>query len=280
MTTLIKSLNDIKDALNVSKREIGFVPTMGALHAGHISLIKASKQECKTTFVSIFVNPKQFSPGEDFDKYPRDLEADIKICKELGVEYVFTPEIEDIYPSETPTKIISPPTSLTEMLCGLSRKDFFPGVATVVKRLLEIIAPDYAYFGEKDLQQLYVIRWLVKEYKIPTFIRACPIVREKNGLACSSRNRYLNSEKKELASQIYESLKMAKRDVKSGIFTANKAALESLVYLSQFPDIKVEYFEARSKENLEKVIDNRTKGFHYLIAVKLGDVRLIDNIEV
>jgi pantoate--beta-alanine ligase len=280
MTTLIKSLNDIKKAINISKRDIGFVPTMGALHDGHISLIKACKQECKTTFVSIFVNPKQFSPGEDFDKYPRDFEADLKICKELNVDYIFSPDVSEIYPEKVSEEIVTPPTALTEMLCGLSRKDFFPGVATVVKKLLEIVTPDYAYFGEKDLQQLFVIRWLVKEYKIPTFIRACPIVREKNGLACSSRNRYLNEDKKKLASHIHKSLEMARRDVRSGIFTASKAALESLVYLSQFPDIKVEYLESRSKENLEKVTDGRTKGFYFLVAARVGNVRLIDNIEV
>jgi len=280
MTTLIKSLNDIKKAINISKRDLGFVPTMGALHDGHISLIKACKQECKTTVVSIFVNPKQFSPGEDFEKYPRDLDADFKICKELDVEYIFVPDVNEIYPEENTEKIITPPKALTEMLCGLSRKDFFPGIATVVKRLLEIISPDYAYFGEKDLQQLFVIRWLVKEYKMPTFIRACPIIREKNGLACSSRNRYLSEDNKKLASRLYESLQMARRDVKSGIFTASKAALESLVYLSQFSDIKVEYLEARSKEKLERVTDNRTKGFYFLIAARVGDVRLIDNIEV
>lgn len=279
MTTLLKTASDIKKALKNCEHDVGFVPTMGALHAGHISLLKTCKEECKTSIVSIFVNPLQFSPGEDFEKYPRTLDDDLKICRENNIDYVFAPEIKEIYLKENEEKI-TPPDSLTKMLCGLSRKDFFPGVATVVKKLLDIIQPDYAFFGEKDLQQLYTIRWLVKEFKLPVFIRGCPIIREKNGLACSSRNKYLSEKEKEIASNLYKSLQHARRNVKSGIFSANKASIESLIYLSQFPEIKVEYFEARAKDTLEKVSDTTLDGFYFLIAAKIGNVRLIDNIEV
>lgn len=279
MTTLLKTASDIKKALKNCEHGIGFVPTMGALHAGHISLLKTCKEECKTSIVSIFVNPLQFSPGEDFEKYPRTLEDDLKICKENNIDYVFAPEVKEIYLKENEEKII-PPESLTKMLCGLSRKDFFPGVATVVKKLLDIVQPDYAFFGEKDLQQLYTIRWLVKEFKLPVFVRACPIVREKSGLAYSSRNKYLTEKEKEIASNLYKALQHARRNTRSGMFSPSKSSIESLIYLSQFPEIKVEYFEARSKDTLEKVSDTKSDGFYFLIAAKIGDVRLIDNIEV
>ncbi len=281
MTTLIKTIAEIKDVLKNSKRDLGFVPTMGALHDGHISLIKASKEECQTSIVSVFINPTQFSPNEDFENYPRSLENDLEVCKRYNVDYVFAPEISEIYPTEKDKELaITPPTNLTMLLCGLTRRNHFQGVANVVKKLFDIVNPDYAYFGEKDLQQLYIIRWLVKEYKIPTFIRACPIIREKNGLAFSSRNAYLNPNEKEIASNLYKSLQIAKRNVKSGIFSPPKAILESLIFLSQYPELKVEYFDARCKENLEKVSENKLDGFYFLVAGKINNIRLIDNIEV
>lgn len=279
MTTLVRHVNDIKNVLEQSTRPIGFVPTLGALHAGHISLIKASNFDCKTTVVSIFINPLQFAPGEDFKKYPRTLEKDLDICKSNGVKYVFAPDENEIYPQGN-IEIILPPLKLISDLCGKTRKNHFSGVAIVVKKLLDIIKPDYAYFGEKDMQQLYLIRWLVKEFKIPTFVRACPIVRESTGLACSSRNIYLNESQRELASNLYKALVLARKNIRSGFFTPGKAILESLIFLSQFPEIKVEYFEARNKDEFDKVSEATTGGFYYLVAAKVGDVRLIDNIEV
>src|SRR3989338_1336527 len=201
MTTLIKSSNEIKKGLAGSERPLGFIPTMGALHAGHISLIKAAREECKTVVVSNFVNPLQFGPDEDFKKYPRDPEKDYKICQEQKVDYVFAPSEDEIYSDDQSKKnIISLPIELSETLCGKSRIGHFEGVAIVIKKLFDIIKPDYAYFGEKDLQQLYIIRWLVKEYNLPIFVRACPIVRETSGLAFSSRNKHLSNEGKAVAS--------------------------------------------------------------------------------
>ena len=280
MTMLIKTVHDIKAALAKCERPIGLVPTMGALHAGHISLIEASKKDCKTTVVYIFVNPLQFGPNEDFKKYPRDLESDLKICTEHEVHFVFAPEEEEVYPKNEAKKIIIPPDYLASILCGKTRENHFSGVATVVKRFLDIIQPDYVYFGEKDLQQLYVIRWLVNEYNIHTFVRACSIIRESSGLAYSSRNNYLSDELRKLAVNLYKSLKFAKQNIRSGMFTVSKATLESLVFLSQFPEIKVEYFEARDKENLAKVNEQKTNDLYYLVAAHIGGVRLIDNIEI
>lgn len=281
MTELIKTISEIKNVLSKSKRPTGFVPTMGALHAGHISLINSSVSECKTTAVSIFVNPLQFGPKEDFEKYPRDLARDLKICQENKVDYVFAPEQKEIYPHGKETHhVITLPKELSSILCGRSRPNHFEGVATVVYELFNIVEPDYTYFGEKDLQQLYVIRWLVKKFNLPIFVNACPIVREDNGLACSSRNQYLNSKQKEIASNLYKALKLTKQNIKSGFFSVSKVILESLIFLSQFDEIKTEYFEARDKENLTVVDDNKQNGYYFLLAVRIANVRLIDNIEV
>lgn len=281
MTKLIKTTSEIKKVLLGSTRPIGLVPTMGALHDGHVSLIRSSVNECKTTVVSIFVNPLQFGPNEDFERYPRDLQSDLEICKENKVDYVFAPDEKEIYPKEREAhEIITPPKELTSILCGRSRPGHFEGVATVVYKLFNIIQGDYAYFGEKDLQQLYVIKWLVKNFNLPTFVRTCPTIREENGLACSSRNKYLSKEQKEIASNLYKSLKLAKQNIRSGFFSISKAVLESLIFLSRFNEIKTEYFEARNKDSLLSVDDNVTSGFYFLIAAKIADVRLIDNIEI
>ena len=282
MTTLIKSIQDIKNVIAKSERPLALVPTLGSLHAGHISLIKAAKNECTTTIVYIFVNPLQFGPNEDFNKYPRNLKEDLKICEDNKIDFVFAPETNEIYPDIEKTKenLIKPPDELTKILCGKTRIGHFDGVATVIKRFIDIIEPDFIYFGEKDLQQLYIIKWLVKGFNLPVTIKSCPTVREPTGLAYSSRNKYLTPGEKIIAASLYKSLKLAKEHTRSGIFPVNKSILESLIVLSHFPEIKVEYFEARDKENLAKVNDNTQHGFYYLIAAKIGSVRLIDNIEV
>ncbi len=282
MATLIKSIHDIKDVIAKCEKPLALVPTMGSLHAGHISLIKAAKNDCKTTIVYIFVNPLQFGPNEDFKEYPRDLSGDLKTCEANNVDFVFAPEINEIYPNleEAKKSLIKPPDELSNILCGKSRPDHFSGVATVIKRFFDIIKPDFAYFGEKDLQQIYIIRWLVNEFNLPVSIKSCPTVREITGLACSSRNKYLNSDQMILVASLYKSLKLARENTRSGIFSINKAILESLIFLSQFPEIKVEYFEARDKERLAKVPDNTKRGLYYFIAARIGKIRLIDNIEI
>lgn len=280
MTELIKTVNDIKSKLSGSNKPVGFVPTMGALHEGHVSLIKIAKDECKTVVVSNFVNKLQFGPNEDYEKYPRDLDGDLKICSDNGIDVMFAPSHEEIYPGRNDVEILEPPERLSGILCGKTRVGHFTGVATVVNRLFDIVKPNTVYLGEKDLQQLYVIRWLINEKKLPIFIRPCLTIREPNGLACSTRNRYLTDKQKEIASNIYKSLKLAKQNVKSGMFTVPKAILESLVFLSQFPELKVEYFEARDKENLTEISDRKIKDFYFLTAVRIDGVRLIDNIEV
>ena len=282
MTSLIKSIQDIKNVIAKSEKPLALVPTMGSLHAGHISLIKAAKGECKTTIVYIFVNPLQFGPNEDFNEYPRDLANDLKTCEENNVDFVFAPGINEIYPDIEDVKrnLIKPPSNLADILCGKTRLNHFSGVATVVKRFLDIIEPDCVYFGEKDLQQHYIIKWLVKEFNLPVTIKSCPTIREHTGLACSSRNKYLSSEQKIIAASLYKALKLARENTRSGIFPLNKAILESLIFLSHFPEIRVEYFEAKDKVNLASVSIDAKHGFYYLIAARIGNIRLIDNIEV
>ncbi|MBI2995263.1 MAG: pantoate--beta-alanine ligase [Candidatus Melainabacteria bacterium] len=282
MTILIKTKKEIKDKLLELPKPIGLVPTMGALHAGHISLIQAAQTECKTVIVYIFVNPLQFGPDEDYEKYPRDLESDLKICEQNKVDIAFAPSVNEIYPEmDFNEETISPPVELTNILCGKTRVNHFNGVATVINKFFNIIQPDYAYFGKKDFQQLCVIKWLVHNYKHKTNIKACPTIREKSGLACSSRNKYLKKDELEIASNLYKSLKMAKANLISGMFSVQECVLESLVFLSQFLKIKVEYFEARQKDTLVKIKDNyELRDFHFFVAAKVGNVRLIDNIEI
>ena len=282
MTLLTKSVKEIQELLNGLPRPIGLVPTMGALHAGHISLINTSKQNCKTTVVSIFVNPLQFSPNEDFKQYPRDLKKDFDICKENKADIVFAPSIEEFYPDINKAKenLIIPPSNITGILCGKTREGHFNGVATAVKNLFQIVQPDISYWGQKDLQQYFIIQWLIKELNLPIKAELLATIREANGLAYSSRNRYLSEPEKDIAAGFYKSLKLAKENLKSGIFTIGKSILESLIVLSHFPEIKVEYFEARDKQTLEKIDEDRKNNFYFLIAGRVNNIRLIDNIEV
>ena len=282
MTKLIKTIKEIQEELKKSTRPIGLVPTMGALHDGHISLINAAKEESKTVVVYVFVNPLQFAPNEDYKTYPRDVNGDLEKSKIQEVDYVFAPNVEEVFPNieEFKNNLITPPDSLEKILCGKTRTDHFKGVATVIKRFFDIVQPQNIYFGQKDLQQLYVIRWLIDKYNLAINLRECPTVREINNLALSSRNNYLKEDEIQVAAHMYESLKMAKDNVKSGMFTPKKAILESIVFLSKFPQIKVEYFEARDKDSLKEVEETKTKGFYFLMAARVGNVRLIDNIEI
>lgn len=277
-----KTIKEIQDSLKSEEQPIALIPTMGALHKGHISLIEKAKSECKTVVVYVYVNPLQFSPNEDFNSYPRDIESDIETCKGLGVDFLFTPESSEVFPDIEKEKkeVITPPHNFTSLLCGKSRKGHFEGVATVLKRFFEIIGPDKVYFGEKDRQQLYIVQWLIDEFKFPIELVSCPIVRDISGLALSSRNSYLNDDQIETAARIYKALEIGKVNIHSGIFTVKKALLESLVYLSNYPEVKVEYLEARDKDSLKEVDNDKKHDFYVFIAAKIGNVRLIDNIEV
>jgi pantoate--beta-alanine ligase len=248
---------------------------MGALHIGHVSLIEAAVKDCDFVVVSIFVNPTQFGPGEDFEKYPRPLETDLKICKKAGVDVVFAPEPEQIYPTENLTWVTV--EKLTEPLCGLSRPGHFRGVTTVCAKLFNIVAPDAAYFGQKDAQQAIVIRRMVAGLNMPLEIVICPTVREPNGLAVSSRNQYLTARQKKDAANIYKSLQTCRKLIDAGTTETHQIISEIQKILEQIPSGEIEYVSIVDAETLES-IDKITGKVLAAVAVKVGPARLIDNI--
>jgi pantoate--beta-alanine ligase len=250
---------------------------MGALHIGHISLIEAALKKCDYIVVSIFVNPTQFVPGEDFEKYPRPFEADLNICKKAGVDVVFAPTPKQMYPKENITWVNV--EKLTEPLCGQFRPGHFQGVTTVCSKLFNITAPDIAFFGQKDAQQAIVIRRMVADLNMPLEIIICPTVREQNGLAVSSRNKYLTEEQKQDAKNIYKSLQKCSNMIENGIKNTSEITSEMTKILTQVPSIEIEYVSVVDADTLEN-IDNISGKVLAAVAVRIGPARLIDNILV
>jgi len=274
---VIKSIPEMRAKIKELKRQgrvIGFVPTMGFLHEGHLSLVRLAKKKGDSVVVSIFVNPLQFGPQEDYQVYPRDPERDLSLLKKEGVHLVFMPEAEEMYPPDFQTYVEV--EKLTQGLCGAYRPGHFRGVATIVLKLFNIIQPDFAVFGEKDYQQLKVIERMVKDLNLEVEIIPHPIVRERDGLAMSSRNTYLSEEERRDAVSLYQALKMAERLILDGERDANR--LQALIreYLEKFPHTRVQYVELVNPETLERV--SRITGPVLLaLAVYVGKTRLIDN---
>ncbi|MDD3436251.1 MAG: pantoate--beta-alanine ligase [Candidatus Gastranaerophilales bacterium] len=286
---------DIRKEVLQWKKEglsVGLVPTMGALHQGHLSLIKQSLKKCDRTVVSVFVNPIQFGPAEDLDKYPRTLEADLELCKNAGVDIVFAPSQNEMYentphPNPPPQggreqsrlsndffTYVIPPFFYTDKLCGKSRPGHFDGVCTVVMKLFNIVQPDYAFFGQKDAQQLVIIRKMVQDLNIPIEIVSCPIVRDENGLALSSRNQYLSEEGRKQALVLNKILTNIRACYNKGIQDVKALGETAFAFLNEHHEL--EYLEFVDKNTLE----NKTKADDdtlVLIAVKTDNVRLIDN---
>ena len=286
MVLLLKTIANLRSqtiAYRQKKQsDIGLVPTMGALHRGHQSLIERAIAENDVVIVSIFVNPLQFSPTEDLERYPRRLERDLKVCQQLGVTAVFAPEPQEMNSSGdsdslSDTTTVVPPQAMTRVLCGKYRPGHFIGVATVVTKLFNIVQPDRAYFGQKDAQQLAIINRLVRDLKIPVEIVACPIIREPSGLALSSRNQYLTSIEKEQAAYINFSLQQAKAAFVRG--KTDAATLTKLVRekLSQAKKVKIQYVELVDPINLQPIDKIEPRGL-LAIAAHVGSTRLIDNI--
>lgn len=278
MTRLVSSIQDLQhyiDAYRAQNKTIGFVPTMGALHTGHISLVKTCQQHCDITVVSIFVNPQQFGPNEDFDRYPRTLKNDITLLEAQGVELIFSPETTTLYPDDTtePTRVHVP--VLSTLYCGASRPVFFDGVCTVVSRLFNIVKPDSAFFGEKDYQQVAIIRKMAHDLFMPIHIVGCPIIRETSGLAMSSRNRYLSDIDRPKAASIYAALSLAKSAFKSG--TTQSSTLLEIIHSTVHPDIILDYCVVVDAFTLEE-IETITSDARILYAGTLSSTRLIDNI--
>lgn len=256
---------------------IGLVPTMGYLHEGHISLVKAAKMKCDYVVVSIFVNPTQFGPKEDLKKYPRDLERDLKILSKYKVDAVFYPDASEIYPDGYKTYIEV--NELQDKLCGKSRPEHFRGVATVVAKLFNIIKPDYAFFGMKDYQQQAIIKKMVGDLNMSVKVISLPTFRELNGLAMSSRNKYMNTIDRNKAAIINRSLDFAKKLISSGIKDPSKIRSAIVSMIRTKPGIKIDYIAVVDPETLEtvKTINGKTL---VAIAAFIGRTRLIDNIVV
>lgn len=276
---VFSNIKPLREYLNKRKASVGLVPTMGALHAGHVSLIDRARQDHDYVIVSIFVNPLQFGAGEDYLEYPRDLESDRLVCEKAGVDVIFAPVASEMYGYGEPTKII-PPESMTSGLCGRSRIGHFIGVATVVTKLLNIIQPQTAYFGQKDGQQLAIIRQVVKDLHIPTEVVGCPILRSASGLALSSRNQYLNSEQLVTAASLYQALKLAETAFNQGEHDGEALILLVKEHLSKYivsQQIDLEYVDLVDLVTLEPVSRVKAKSM-LAIAARVGNTRLIDNI--
>ncbi|UCG47897.1 MAG: pantoate--beta-alanine ligase [Phycisphaerales bacterium] len=275
-----ETISSVRKAVKAAHRRsktIGFVPTMGALHVGHLSLIEAAKKDCDYVIVSIFVNPTQFGPGEDFQKYPRPLEKDLDMCRKAGVDLVFAPAPAEMYKSGNITWVTV--EKLTDPLCGRSRPGHFRGVTTVCAKLFNIVGPDLAYFGQKDAQQAIVIRRMVEDLNMPLQIVICPTAREPDGLAVSSRNKYLNADQRKDAAALYRSLEKCRRMVEAGTTDTAALAAEMRKTLGEFPAIEIEYLSIVDAETLEDT--DRIAGRALVaLAARLGPARLIDNIIV
>ncbi len=256
-------------------RKIGFVPTMGFLHEGHLSLVRKCRQETDFCVVSIFVNPTQFGPGEDYQQYPRDEERDLALLSREGVDLVFMPTVEEMYPQgyQTYVEVID----LSRPLCGRFRKGHFRGVATVVTKLFNAVMPHVAYFGKKDYQQYLIIKRMVRDLNMPVEIKALPIVREEDGLAMSSRNTYLNPQERAQAVALYRSLLRAKEEYDRGERSAEAIRRAVEEELSRYPLVKPQYIEIVDGETLEPLREIKGKTL-VAIAAFVGKARLIDNI--
>ncbi|MFH1823662.1 MAG: pantoate--beta-alanine ligase [Candidatus Firestonebacteria bacterium] len=274
----VKDIIAILDDFRKRGKIIGFVPTMGYLHEGHLSLIRSAKKECNITVVSIFINPIQFVKNEDFDKYPRDLTRDLKIIEDLDVDLVFNPTATEIYPEGYFT-FIDIGSNITKTLCGKSRPDHFKGVATVVTKLFNIVAPNKAYFGQKDAQQCVVIKKMVKDLNMKVDIVICPTVREEDGLAMSSRNTYLSIRERKIAPGLYKTLHMAQHMIELGEKDAKKILKEMKKKISKYHLIKIDYVSIVDPETLED-IETISGEILIALAVQIGKTRLIDNIIV
>ena len=278
---LVHTIDEVKNTVKEWKDlKVGLVPTMGALHEGHLSLIKKAKETCDKVVVSVFVNPIQFGPSEDFDKYPRTLDKDMELCNSVGVDLVFAPTPKEMYGegnrlSNDTLTYVCPPFFYVNKLCGKTRVGHFDGVCTVVLKLFNIVQPNYGFFGQKDAQQVIIIKKMVKDLNVPIEIIQCPIVREESGLALSSRNKYLSEEGKKDALVLSQILKNIKACYQKGITDVSALKETAYSYLTDKHDM--EYLEILDRNTLEEK-SNADRESIALIACRVEGVRLIDNI--
>jgi pantoate--beta-alanine ligase len=278
---LVRARDDLRAALAEPRRacrSIGLVPTMGSLHEGHLSLLRAARAECDVVVISLFVNPAQFGPGEDLDRYPRDEERDVELAAEAGVDVVYAPAVEEVYPEGFSTHVAV--EGLTEVLCGDPARrgpEHFRGVATVVAKLFNAVGPDVAYFGQKDAQQAAVIRRMARDLDFPVRIEVLPTVREPDGLALSSRNAYLGAEDRERAAALSRALRAVERGAAAGSLAAGiEAGRREL----KDAGVEPEYLEARDAEDLAPVAELNGRPVLVAVAARVGGARLIDNVVI
>ena len=271
----IDEMRDLCRAAKSGGHRLGLVPTMGALHEGHLSLIRAAKAKSDVVAASIFVNPTQFGPGEDFAKYPRTLDSDYALLEREGVELVFAPSVEEMYPQQSVTWAVV--DGLSDRLCGRSRPGHFRGVTTIVSKLFHIVEPDIAFFGQKDAAQAAIIRRMVRDLNIPVAIEVCPIVREPDGLALSSRNAYLNATERKSALVLYRALMRAQQLFEQGERSSSSLLAAAKQEFAREPSVRLDYFEIVNPDSLEPapIFD---KPLLVAIAAFVGKTRLIDNI--
>jgi pantoate--beta-alanine ligase len=275
---ICRTINEMRAACRAARQEqprLGFVPTMGALHAGHISLVRAARRQCDVVAVSIFVNPTQFGPKEDFSKYPRTFERDRELLEAEGVAILFAPSDQEMYPAGATTFVTV--EGLSEKLCGRSRPGHFRGVTTVVAKLFNIVAPNLAFFGQKDAAQVAIIRRMVRDLHLDVEIVVCPIVREPDGLALSSRNAYLDPQQRQQATVLYRSLMRVQALADGGESKSDRLIAAALEVFRQQPEVRLDYFEIVDRDTLEPVADT-AQGALVAVAAFVGTTRLIDNI--
>jgi pantoate--beta-alanine ligase len=275
---ICQTIEDVRSAIRMERsdgKRLGLVPTMGALHQGHLSLVRAAKAQCELVAVSLFVNPIQFGPTEDLGKYPRDFDRDRRLLEKEGVDFLFAPSVEEMYPGEPVTYVVV--EGLGGKLCGRSRPGHFRGVTTVVSKLFNIVEPDRAFFGQKDAAQAAIIRRMVRDMNCPVEIVVCPIVREADGLAMSSRNAYLDAQQRQSALALYRSLTRVQQLVDQGEHDAATLVRAGKQVLAQEPPVRLDYLEIVDSETLDPVA-NASPGALVAVAAFVGKTRLIDNI--
>lgn len=275
---ILTKIEDIRQELLVirtSAKKIALVPTMGYLHEGHLSLVDVAKANADVVVMSIFVNPTQFAPNEDLMRYPRDIERDERLARERGVDYIFHPEVAEMYPDPYFTYVVT--EQLAKVLCGISRPTHFRGVTTVVAKLFNIIQPDVAVFGQKDAQQAVIVKQMVRDLNFPIQIIVAPIVRESDGLAMSSRNVYLTPEERQQAPIIFKALQAARENVKNGLTDANQVRDQITKMIQTSPLARIDYVEIIDDQTLTPV-ETVKPGTFAAVAVYYGKTRLIDNI--
>ena len=276
MLIVARTIDELRGSLRAPAAPVGLVPTMGYLHEGHLSLVQAAKAQCPTVVVSIFVNPTQFGPNEDFEDYPRDEDRDLDLLGDAGADIAFIPSVEEIYPPGDSTRVRV--GGLTEVLEGERRPGHFEGVATVVSRLYLMVAPDRAYFGEKDAQQLAVLKRMTADMRFPIEVVGCPTVREPDGLALSSRNIYLTPEERRQAPALHAGLQAAVAAIEDGVRDASTLRARVRDHIAAQPLAEIDYVSLADPETLSELEGLIKPPALLSLAVRFGAARLIDNV--